>query len=295
MNKLAKDILKTESSNPKDGLLVPLVINYFLEKGKRAQYTDEEGIDIVLNVLRQQNDRIDTRGKRKSFSGGSSSNCMRQQAIDIKLGDVGVKEPDYRLVNIFEDGFWRNLRWLVVFHRMGILKQYEKTKYDPVFNMSWTPDCILDLSEYYGKEYKYVPVEIKGMHTGEFDSFTARTGLSKWAASRTMQMHSYMLAENVSHWLLWAENKNSQEFGEYWMPRDKNIIQYLTKRYRYMKKAAANNSLPAIECEMQSSDKKYATCHRNKRCAQFALENYPSLKGMKDRVLMETKSKRAFV
>ena len=295
MNKLAKDILKTDTNNPDDGLLTPLVVNYFLEKGKNAQYTDEEGINIVVQMLEEQNRRIQERGIRKSFSSSKSSGCMRQQVIDIKLGDKNVKEPDVRLVNIFEDGNWRNLRWLVVFHRMGILNEFEKTSYDQNTNLSWTPDCKLDLSKYYGKKYKNVPVEIKGMHTAEFDLFRSKSGASRWAASRSMQVHSYMLAENTSNWLIWAENKNNQDFQEYWMPRDENIMKFLTRRYKYMNKAVKQNVLPAIECEMADFDSKYVNCHRNKDCASFALQSYPSLKRMKNRLLLERRARQAFV
>ena len=294
-NKLAKEILKAGVSEPFDGILVPIVNNYFIATGRHAQHTDEKGLEIINSLMEEQNRRIDERKVRKTFSASSSARCMREQMLNTRLGLKGIKEPDTRLINIFDDGFWRNLRWILNFHRMGILKEYEKSSYDKKTNISWTPDCKVDLSAYYGDEYNNVPVEIKGMHTGEFGEFLKKTGRSRWAASRTMQVHAYMLAEGEKNWLIWAEDKNTQNFEEYWMPRDPVIIKYLKRRYKYMNEAVTQGVLPAIECDMDPADPKYVRCDRSKECSKLASEGYPSLRGMKDRVLLEKKAARAFV
>ena len=294
-SKFARDVLRADIGDPEDGLLVPVAVDYFMKTGRNAQYTDNEGIKIIVNLFKEQNDRVKGRRARVNFSGGNSANCMRQQVIDINMGNKNVQEPDYRLINIFEDGVWRNLRWIIVFHRMGILVEYEKSKLSKKYNFRYTPDCWVDLSKYYGEEYKLVPVEIKGMNTNEFGNFRGKSGRSKWAGSRTMQVHSYMLASGAKNWLIWAEDKNTQDFEEFWMPRDPDIIKYLKKRYIYMQKAMNTNKLPAIECEMDDSDLKYTRCPRKEDCKAMLNKDHPTLPSMKNRKLMESKASEAFV
>ena len=292
-NSLARDVLKADIGDPSEGLLFPVVTNWFMENGKYSQYTDREGMRILLDILNKKN-KDDYEG-RTTFSGGKSANCMREQILNITLGAKKTNEPDYKLLNIFDDGFWRNLRWIMVFHRMGILIEYEKTSFSKKLNFSWTPDCRVNLSEYYGEEYKDVPVEIKGMHEYEFNQFRNRTGRANFAASRTMQVHAYMLAEDASHWLVWAENKNNQDFDECWMPRDPDIIKYLKSRNKYMQKAISVKALPAIECEMNDADPKYAKCSRSSDCKAALKVDHPTLGGMKNRLLMGKKAAKAFV
>ena len=114
--------------------------------------------------------------------------------------------------------------------------------------------------------------------------FKVELGRSKWALSRTMQVHAYMLASGAKYWMLWAENKNNQDFDEYKMPRDETVISYLKKRYLYMQKALSDNKLPAVECEMDDSDVKFVRCSRSKDCSKLVKLSYPSLKPMKNRV-----------
>ena len=295
MNKLARQIIDSDIGDTSKGILIPLVKNYLLETGGKSQYSDKEGILIVVNLLLEQNDRIKGRKERVTFGGSNSSQCMRQQMFDLKLGRKGRTEPDYKLLSIFDDGNWRNLRWILMFHRMGILKTYEETGFSKKYNISWTPDCRLDLSPYYGEEWSDVPVEIKGMNNNEFGEFRRRSGRGNFASSRTMQVHTYMLASGLKHWLVWAENKNTQDLEEFWMPRDANIIRYLKNRYKYMNDALVNKALPAVECELDDSDPKYVRCHRKRDCHKAIMDGEATLDSMKGRVLQQAKASRAFV
>ena len=276
-------------------LLTPLVLDYRMRQGQNAQFTDEEGIAIVSQLLEEQNNRITSRAKRTSYSGGSAFSCMRKQALDVMIGNNRIKNVDYRLSLIFEDGNWRNLKWIVEFQRMGILKEYEKTSYNEEINLSWTPDARVDLSLYYGDEYSDVPVEIKGMNEWEFNQFRARNGKGRFAHSRIMQIHSYMLAEDKDHWLIFAENKNNQDIEEYWCERDENIISLLKNKYAYMLDAQKRNALPAIECTQQSPDRQFLRCDRSQECLEKTENTHPSLRQMKNKKELEEKAKRAFV
>ena len=295
-SKLAKAIVKGQVREVRHNRLVtPLVINYRVAQGRAAAYSSDKTIEIVVNLLKEQNKRINSRAKRTSFSGGSAANCMREQAINVRMGDENTKEPDYGLSLIFEDGNWRNLKWIVEFDRMGILHTYEKTMFNPKVNLSWTPDARLDLSKYYGDEYKDVPCEIKGMNDREFKEFRRRSGRGNFAASRIMQIHAYMLAENKEHWLIFAENKNTQDIEEYWCRRDPNIIKLLQEKYKYMIRADKNQALPAIECGMIPSDRKFSRCSRSQDCTKFASQGFPSLPPLKKKKKMEKKAVQAFV
>lgn len=295
-SKLAKAIANNIVKEVKHNRLVtPLVINYRIAQGRNAQYTSDEGIDIVTKLLKEQNSRINSRSKRTSYSGGSAGGCMREQALNIAMGQGGTKEPSYGLSLIFEDGNWRNLKWIVEFERMGILKAYEQTNYNPKINLSWTPDARLDLSKYYGKEYSDVPCEIKGMNDREFKEFRRRSGRGNFASSRIMQIHAYMIAEDKDYWLIFAENKNTQDIEEYWCKRDPGVVKLLQAKYAYMLRADKLEVLPAIECGMDNSDRKFTRCSRSEECQRRALNGYPSLPPLKKREKMEKRAKQAFV
>ena len=294
MGKLAKELSKIGDFSS-EGLIKPIYTKYKLENGTDVQYTDKDGREIARKLFIEQNSRAKNRSKRTSFSGGQSHKCMREQIIDIRFGDRSPKEVDSRLIDIFEDGIWRNMKWIVIFQRMGILKDYEKTSYDPDTNLSWTPDARVDLSEHYGEEYSDVPVEVKGINMHEFASFRARTGKGRFAPSRIMQVHAYMLAENVDSWVIWAENKNNQDIEEYVVKRDKNVIKYLRKRYAYMRRALKTKKLPAIECGMNDSDSKYNNCSRSAECTEFMKNNKRTMQPLKNRVEMEEKASESFV
>ena len=293
---LAKDIMDTDYDEVQHNkLLTPLVRAFRLDNGRDAQFTSIDGMKIVVKLLKEQNERITSRSKRTSFGGSSSANCMREQMINFMADVNETQDIDYQLSLIFEDGNWRNLKWIVEFQRMGILKEYEVTRYSEKINLSWTPDARVDLSAYYGEEYTDVPVEIKGMNEWEFKQFRQRSGRARFGASRIMQIHAYMIAANLDHWLIFAENKNTQDIEEYWCKRNPSVVKLLQAKYRYMLRARDREALPAIECAMNPSDSMFNRCSRNEDCSKLMVQTYPSLQPMKDKVKLESKAKRAFV
>lgn len=291
---LAKEIMKKETKKKEGLLVIPILEDYLIQNGRQAQYTDEKGIKIVVEMLIEQNERIHRAG-RASLGSSSSSHCMREQVLSLELGEEAAVEPEPRLIRIFEDGNWRNLQWLVIFHRMGILREYEEPSYNKKYNVGWTPDAVLDLSEYYGEDYDWVPLDVKGMNMNEFAAFKQRTGRGRFAASRIMQMHTYMLMSGTKSWMIWAENKNNQDYDEYHVPRDKNIIKMLKNRYKYMKQAVEEEKLPAVECDLDEGDPVFKKCPVKQFCVKAVKKSRPSLKPMKGRVRQWKEASKAFV
>ncbi len=277
---LSKGKVDRKVKKPKE-LLVPLVDKFLLSQGDNAEWMSERCIEIATDLFHQMNARQDERRARKVFSASGAYGCMRAQELDTR-GLNRIPITDYKLINIFHDGNWRNAKWICIFELMGLLKQYEVTQLKKKYNVAGTPDAELDLSLYYD-HISDVGVEIKGMHNREYNAFINNDHSSRWGAGRILQVNTYMLITGAKFWIIWAENKETQEYAEQIIYRNDVIIDYLIKRYRYQLEARSMQALPAIECEMNNTDKIFARCRQNKNCSKMLQQDYPTISPMKNR------------
>ena len=266
-------------------LLVPLVDKFLLTQGENAEWMNKRCIEIATDLFHNMNDREEERRRREVFSASSSHGCMRQQELSLR-GLKAVPITDYKLISIFHDGNWRNAKWICIFELMGLIIRYEQTKLKKKYNVAGTPDVELDLSLYYD-HISEVGVEIKGMHDREFHAFMNNDHTSRFGQGRIMQVQTYMLITGAEFWIIWAENKNTQEYGEQIIYRNETIISYLKKRYRYQLEAREMKALPAIECEMNNTDKVYSRCKQRKNCNKLMNQEYPTMPPMKNRKRLE--------
>lgn len=284
MTKLAKVLstskINSKITNPKQ-LLVPLVDKFFLSQGENAEWMTDRCIEIAGDLFNNMNKREEERRRRKVFSASGSIACMREQELNIR-GLQPVRITDYKLISIFHDGNWRNAKWICIFELMGLLIKYEKTKLKKKYNVAGTPDAELNLSLYYDNIGE-VGVEIKGMHDREFRAFMNNDHTSRFGMGRIMQVQTYMLITGAEFWIIWAENKNTQEYGEQIIYRNEFIINYLKKRYRYQLEARSMNALPANECEMHNGDRVYVRCKQRKNCTILTNKEYATMPPMKNR------------
>lgn len=274
-----------------DGILKPLVDDFMLENQEKILVLTDSDIAVANKVLETQSVRGEDRSKRTSFSAGQSASCMRAQVIGFTKHKQPSSYPP-KVLNIFDDGNWRNVRWIIMFNKMGILVETEETGHNKKYNIGYTPDAIVDLSSYYpnleGSER--IGVEIKGMNLWEWNNFKdgKPRKYSKWSYSRYMQVHAYMLATGAKYWLVWGENKNDQDYQENLIKRDPETIEYLKNRFPYMQKARDKGILPALECDMVREDKKFNSCNQSEACTKIHKEKLMrKLKPLKNRAKFE--------
>ena len=277
MSKIGKMLTRDE------GVLVPLVEKFLLETGTDIQIISESDKQIIEKLIMIQSDRQGERAKRTSFSGGASSSCMRDQSINFLEGIKPERITDPKVALLFDDGNWRNLKWVLLFNKMGILRKTEEVAHSKKYNVSGTPDAEVDLSAYYEDFEDLVGVEVKGMHDYEWRKFADGEGDSRWAIGRFMQSHTYMLITGRKFWIAWGENKNDQRFEENVIKRNSHVIKYLRRRYKYMLEGRELGMLPAIECTFDNSDPKFRYCRNKANCQKLLQNGYPTMKKMKNR------------
>lgn len=265
-----------------EGLIVPLVNELVLTTDIQVYTKSDIKIWIeLLNALAEKDDR------KEHFHASAAIACMREQSISLTKDKSN--KPDVGAKWIFADGDLRNIHWIVIFNKLGVLKEYEKTRHSKKYDMKWTPDAILDLSEHYPdlEGSDRVGVEIKGMHNFEWYKFKAGTAESKWAIARYYQVHAYMLASGAKFWVVWGQNKNTQQYTEQIIKRDPQTIKYLQDRYRYMLKARSKPLLPAVECDMNNKDPKYRYCSQATNCEKLINKKARKMKPMSRRASRE--------
>ena len=289
MSKLSRMISEGE-------LLVPAVNEFLISEPDKILGLSKSDIKLINKLLDIQAERGEERTERTSFSAGKSSDCMRNQVIHTNgMAPEGAIDPGLAL--IFLDGIWRNVSWVVVFHQMGILIETEETRYNKRWNISYTPDAIVDLSKYHPEMdgVDKVGVEIKGANSYVFSQFKKGEDKSKWAYKRWMQIHTYMLASGAKFWVAFVQDKNTQKFHEQVIKRHKPTIEFLKVRYDYMNRAKKRNRLPAIECDMDSSDPKYKDCDQSENCLKLHEGGTKRIKPLQDRAKFERKIIREMI
>ena len=267
------------------GLLVPLMNDLFISQGKNILTLSASDTKVAKKLLEIQSNRDET--VRDNFRASASGSCMREQVLGL------THKPDVKLppttIAIFDDGNWRNVKWVVMFNKLGTLVEYEKKGYSDKYDMGYTPDAILDLSKHYPdlEGSNRVGVEVKGMHDFEWKQFKGGVANSRWAIGRHFQTHAYMLATGAKFWIAWGENKNTQQYAEQVIKRNPETIKYLKQRYDYMNRGRSKKLLPAIECELHSSDTKFRYCRQSTTCIKLKEEKAKRMKPMPDRAKSE--------
>lgn len=266
---MAKFDLKQFLKNRKDPtkVLTPLVDQFMITKDL-AHFTKAEvefaGKLLLARKLPRQ---------RVYYSPSGSRRCIREQALAIAQYEPRVEESP-ALMNLFDDGHWRHLRWHMILLRMDryqLLKVHaieEYVKYMPWY-VAGTPDDVIEIN---GEIYV---VDVKGANDNTFREI-ARTGkLPEHLQGYRWQLHNYMQALHVNKGILWFENKNTQEYYELQVKRDPILVEQLREQYKVLRKHRRAGTLPEHGCTMdskghvQQGDRMFQNCRQNLTCLRL--------------------------
>lgn len=143
--------------------------------------------------------------------------CLRQQVLSLFYKQLQGEQISAGLKRVFEEGNAVHEKWQRLFLRAGYstVDQLDVTQFDPTWRVSYTPDIICQIPEYF--EGKMIG-EIKSVNTYQFQKMSRHP--SAWK-----QLQWYMALdiarENASNsWngvdytkgFVLAEDKNTQDF-----------------------------------------------------------------------------------
>ena len=243
-------------------ILTPLIDQFFLQNDPHD--IDGETIAFAADLMTKWGE--ERRGGIFSPSGALA--CLREQTITVS-GYKRIPIEDPFLLNIFDDGHWRHLRWHTIFHRMhkqGLLRVIaieEGIAYDP-WHVYGTPDDVLEVDRPDGP-LRFV-VDIKGANDTVFKQIK---GTNEPVEGHAWQLHPYMQAHGLNLAVLLYENKNTQEYTEVRVRRRMALVKELRLRYKAGKKHVRRGTLPPHECTMKNDDPKFRRCPQRLNCIRL--------------------------
>lgn len=148
--------------------------------------------------------------------------CCRQQVLSLVYKQVQKDNVSIPLLRIFEEGNAIHEKWQRLFIRAGWSKwdQLDFTQYCDEYKMSFTPDIICKIPEFYDGE---MIGEIKSVNTFQYKRMTRHP--SAWK-----QCQWYMHMTGLKKGFVLCEDKNNQEFKLEVYDYDPNSIEQFIDR-----------------------------------------------------------------
>lgn len=143
--------------------------------------------------------------------------CFREQILSFhyKRGQVRLSPG---LLAIFMNGWYVHIKWQTLFEQMGIVDSVELTRKSNVWNVSLTPDAVINLLR-----KKWV-VEIKSMNTFQFKHLTG----PPMNAVRQCQFYMHILC--IPNGIILVEDKNDQNFKIFPIKYDQSVAKPFIER-----------------------------------------------------------------
>lgn len=167
-----------------------------------------------------------SRDRRASFSASSGGQCMRRR----ELAFLGVPEnlkraPDAHLLNIFQDGKWRHLRWQASLLAAGVLTDIEIPLTWPNMRHRGTVDgCGIVRDDHPFPEWrgKTFGLELKGMNKWHYDK-QVRVRDDQMDAHKG-QVDEYFLSSGWDLFVFLYEDKATNNWKEWVISPDPQRI-----------------------------------------------------------------------
>lgn len=163
--------------------------------------------------------------------------CAR--AIYFKFKGVPRREPEPRVLRIFDHGDYTHMRIMSVLFGLGVVRAVE-LKIPPQAIISGRADAIIDIE---GRPYV---VEIKSASQYKFNQ------LASPELDHLKQIQLYMHFFNISQGILLYEDKNTQHLKEFIIRYDVNLAKNLLNEFEVLKQQIDKNIIPDIPQNIES-------------------------------------------
>ena len=206
MSGLIDEIKKTARGN---GTKIQTSESAKLEKIFNAMFYLDKNIKEETKFVQQ----VMTRGAEtqeriglhaSALIAGEKDFCIRQQVLSLLYKQLQGEQVEVGLKRIFEQGNAIHEKWQRLFIRAGYstYKDLDVTQYDERYKISFTPDIICRIPEFYDGQ---MIGEIKSVNTFQFQHMTKHPSAYK-------QCQWYMFLKGIKKGFVLSEDKNTQDF-----------------------------------------------------------------------------------
>lgn len=184
--------------------------------------------------------------------------CLRQQVLSLMYKQLQGEQVNIGLRRIFQEGDAIHEKWQRLFIRGGYstADDLDVTQFDERFHISFTPDIICRIPEFYDGE---MIGEIKSVNTFQFKKMRKHPTAS-------LQCQFYMFLTGCKKGFVLNEDKNTQDFKVEIYDYDKDIVNGFLERCTAIKRGY-NNVLRNSKMVKRPMDATNSSCKRCKECA----------------------------
>lgn len=172
------------------------------------------------------------RVRHASFGGSEAGQCLRKQEFAyIGINEISrylqtdyVKVADPGLINIFNDGKWRHLRWQANLLTCGLFTQVEYPLPWPSMRSRGTVDGVgIVRDDHPNPDYrgKFFGTELKGMNSWQYKKWIAADDQQ---AKHKGQFSRYFLSGGFDLFIVLYECKDTNEFHEWVYEPDTQLL-----------------------------------------------------------------------
>ena len=192
---------------------------------------------MLSNLIDQfYTDNFKDRGQDKFYI-TDSAKCSR--ALYFKFKKYPKKDPEPRVLRIFDNGDYTHMRIVSVLFGLGIIRAVE-IKIPPQEIISGRADAIIDIDS------KPYVLEIKSIASYKFQRLEAPD------QDHIKQIQLYMHYFKIPDGILLYENKDKQELKEFVIKYDPFIVQDILKNFKKLKKQIDSDLLPDVPVNIES-------------------------------------------
>lgn len=209
--------------------ITPKVNAWLMRNPSGVQVYDREVLDRIIDLMTPEGD---PKGRHGAFHPSQLYQCHRAQVFGYMNLPV-LREYNPVLLNLFNDGHYRHLRWQTMLLAAGVLTHIEV----PVYNADYRLEGSMDgLNADEGWMF-----ELKG--TSQYRQIQTRGVIP----AHVRQVHAYLFATGLERAIIVYEDKMSQDWTEIEIQRDESLIAEITTTLEALNHAIDNEELPAIK------------------------------------------------
>lgn len=186
-----------------------------------------------------------SKGRHGAFHPSQLYQCRRAQVFGYHNAPTH-KSYSPTLMNLFNDGHFRHLRWQIMLLSAGIIEEVEVPVSSPKLRLEGSMDGV-NWSEGW-------MFELKG--TSQFRQVQQRGAMP----AHIKQVHAYLLMAGLEKAIIVYEDKSSQDWLEIEVERDDEISAQITYILSKLNSAIDNNTLPEVLSECKNQEGEYKSC-----------------------------------
>lgn len=193
---------------------------------------------------------------------GNNSFCVRQQVLSLLFKQLQGEQLPVNTVRIFEEGNAVHEKWQRLFIRgkYAKAKTLDRTRYDNDYMLSFTPDIVCRIPDYYGGA---MVGEIKSMNSFSFKKQTEHP-----SGKKQLQFYMYLLQKAKGN----LKDKNDLDYKKGFVLMDsKNDQEFKVCVYDYSPEIVAPyiERLDEISYYYNQFLKENKMVSRNKECTSY--------------------------